>query len=149
MKLRRGGRQGGWNSGQAATEFALLVPLLVFVIFVAITFAVIGEAALAVRQLAFNGARYAAINPDLSESEIENYISSGAIGSPTITADNGSHLTVTVVPASGFGQPVTVTVAFDLTSSALVATMSGVFSALGFQQAFPATLTATQIVMSE
>src|ERR1700675_5108179 len=80
--------------GQSMAEFALLAPLFLFVVFVAITFAVIGQSALAVSQLAYNGARYAAVNPGLTNAQVQTYIKSGAIGAPSITADGGAHLTV-------------------------------------------------------
>ncbi len=128
-------------------EFALIVPLFVIIIFVAITFAIIGQAALAVSQLAYAGARYAAVNSSQSASQLQAYIASGALGSPTITG--GANLTVTVTPASGFGQPVTVTISYDLTGNPLVSSMSGLFRGLGMNATFPTTLTATQSVMSE
>ena len=129
-------------------EFALLAPLFLFVVFIAITFAVIGQSALAVSQLAYNGARYAAVNPTLTSAQVKSYILSGAIGAPSITANNGSHLTVTVTQAS-FGQPVTVTVAYDLSSNSIVSSMTTVFNGLGFHNTFPTTLSSTEIVMSE
>lgn len=130
-------------------EFALITPIFILMLFMAITFAFIGEAALSVNQLAFAGARYAAVNPALNASEVAAYIKSGHLGSPTITANGGAHLTVSVVPASGFGQPLTVTVAYDLTSNALVSQMSALFSAIGLGQSLPTNLTATQSAMSE
>jgi Flp pilus assembly protein TadG len=135
--------------GQSMAEFALLAPLFLFVIFIAITFAVIGLDALAVGQLAYQGARYAAVNPQLSAQQVQDYIESGVIGSPTITANNGAALTVTVQPASGFGQPVTVTVAYDLSGNSMVSMMSKLFKGLGFDQQFPTTLSATEAAMSE
>jgi len=128
-------------------EFALLAPLFLFIIFLGITFALIGESALAVSQLAYNGARYAAVNPALSSSQVQTYIKSGAIGSPSITA-NSSLLTVTVVQGT-FGNPVTVTVAYDISSNSLISSMSSLFSGLGFGHNFPTSLSATEVVMSE
>ncbi len=130
-------------------EFALIVPLFVTIIFVAITFAVIGQAALAVSQLAYAGARYAAVNSSQGASTLQSYIASGALGSPTITGNGGKNLTVTVTPASSFGQPVTVSVSYDLTGNPLVSSMSSLFGSLGMATTFPTTLTATQSVMSE
>ena len=132
--------------GQSMAEFALLAPLFLFVVFVAITFAVIGQSALAVSQLAYNGARYAAVNPGLTSTQVQTYIKSGAIGAPSITAGGGAHLTVTVVQA-GFGQPVTV--AYDLSTNAIVSSMTTLFNGLGFTQTFPTSLSATEVVMSE
>src|SRR6266849_6828911 len=132
--------------GQSMAEFALLAPLFLFVVFVAITFAVIRQSALAVSQLAYNGARYAAVNPGLTSAQVQTYIKSGAIGAPSITAGGGAHLTVTVVQA-GFGQPVTV--AYDLSTNAIVSSMTTLFNGLGFTQTFPTSLSATEVVMSE
>jgi Flp pilus assembly protein TadG len=134
--------------GQSMAEFALLAPLFLFVVFVAITFAVIGQSALAVSQLAYNGARYAAVNPQLTSTQVQTYIKSGAIGAPSITAGGGANLTVTVVQA-GFGQPVTVTVAYDLSTNSIVSSMTTLFNGLGFSQTFPTSLSATEVVMSE
>jgi len=135
--------------GQTMAEFALLTPLLVLIIFLAITFAVIGEDALAVSQLAYAGARYASVNSTQSATAIVAYIKSGSLGAPTITGNNGQNLTVTVTPAASFGQPVTVTIAYNLSNDALVTSMSKLFSGLGLAQALPTTLTATESVMSE
>jgi Flp pilus assembly protein TadG len=143
VRLRRAHR------GQSMAEFALMVPLFIAVVFVAITFAVIGQSALAVSQLAYNGARYAAVNPSLSTSQVSTYIKSGKIGSPTITANGGANLTVTVSRVSGSFQPVTVTISYNLKNNPLVGSMSKLFKALGFGTNFPTTLSATEIVMSE
>ncbi len=134
--------------GQSMAEFALLAPLFLFIIFLGITFAVIGESALAVSQLAYNGARYAAVNPALTSAQVQTYIKSGAIGSPSITANSGSLLTVTVVQGT-FGNPVTVTVAYDISSNSLISSVSHLFTGLGFGHTFPTSLTATEVVMSE
>jgi Flp pilus assembly protein TadG len=141
-------KSGTRSRGQAMVEFALLAPLFLFVVFVAITFAVIGQSALAVSQLAYNGARYAAVNPTLSSSQVRTYILSGAIGAPSITANGGSHLTVAVTQAT-FGNPVTVSVTYDLTSNSIVSSMSTLFRGIGFAQTFPTTLSATEVVMSD
>ncbi len=145
--MERGVRRD--ESGQTMVEFALLAPLFIFFIFIALTFAVIGETQLAVSQLAYSGARYAAINPDLSASAIEAYIKSGELGSPTITANSGALLAVSVEQASKFGQPVTVSISYDLSSNALVADMAALFSGLGMPQTLPTTVSATETTMSE
>jgi Flp pilus assembly protein TadG len=134
--------------GQTMVEFALLSPLFLFVVFMAITFAVIGQSALAVSQLAYNGARYAAVNPTLTSAQIVTYVKSSAIGAPSITSGGGTHLTVTVGQAT-FGNPVTVTIAYDLSSNSIVSSMTTLFNGLGFHQAFPTTLSATEVVMSD
>ncbi len=135
--------------GQTMVEFALVIPLFLLVLLASITFAVIGQAALAVSQLTYNGARYAAVNPQLSAGQVCTYIKSGSLGSPTITGSGGANLTCSCTPATGFGQPVTVILSYDLTSNALVSNMSAVFSALGLSGMLPATLGATESAMSE
>jgi len=134
---------------QTLAEFALLVPLLILIVFLAITFAVIGEDAMAVSQLASAGARYASVNPTLSASDIAAYIKSGNLGAPTITANGAKNLTVTVTQAASFGQPVTVTISYSLSSDPLVSSMSTLFSGLGVAQALPTSLSATESVMTE
>src|SRR5258707_15408256 len=94
--------------GQSMAEFALLAPLFTFVVFLGITFAVIGQSALAVSQLAYNGARYAAVNPGLTSSQVQTYIKSGAVGSPSITSGGGSSRTGAGGQAA-FGNPGTAT----------------------------------------
>jgi len=135
--------------GQTLAEFALLVPLLMLIIFLAITFAVIGEDALAVSQLASAGARYASVNPTMSASDIASYIKSGSLGAPTITGNGARNLTVTVTQAASFGQPVTVTISNSLGNDPLVSSMSSLFSALGLAQSLPTNLSATESVMTE
>ncbi len=88
------------------------------------------------------------MNPQLTSTQVQTYIKSGAIGAPSITAGGGAHLTVTVVQA-GFGQPVTVTVAYDLSTNSIVSSMTTLFNGLGFSQTFPTSLSATEVVMSE
>lgn len=136
------------RSAQTMLEFALVVPLFLFLLYILITFAVIGLYALAVSQLASAGARYAAINSDQSSSQLAAYIKSSTLGSPTITG-GGANLTVTVIPAGGFGQPVTVTVSYDLSSNVLVSDASAMFALVGLNNAVPTLLSATQSAMSE
>jgi len=54
-----------------------------------------------------------------------------------------------VQTAAGFAQPVSVTVAYDLNSNALVSMMKNTFTNLGLNTSFPTTLSATQIASSE
>lgn len=137
------------SSGQSMAEFTLVIPLFLFMLFITITFAVIGQAALAVSQLAYSGARYASVNPTLSPSQLADYIKSGSLGSPTITADDGANLTVMVTPAAARGQPLSVTVAYNLAGNALISSMSNLLAALGMSQVLPTTLSATESAMSE
>lgn len=149
VKWRRRRLAKAERNGQTMVEFALLAPLMVLFIFVGLTFAVIGETQLAVSQLAYSAARYAAVNPTLSASSIETYITSGQLGSPTITANNGALLTVNVQQATAFGDPVTVSISYDLSSNALIGGMTTLFAGLGMPQTLPTTVSATETTMSE
>jgi hypothetical protein len=68
--------------GQAMVEFALVLFVAMIVLFVAIQMAFIGQAALALGQLNYQAARYAAVNPTFGCSQLATYMSSN--GSPTI-----------------------------------------------------------------
>src|ERR1700722_2958522 len=78
--------------GQAAVEFALVLTVAMIVLFVAVQMALIGQAALALGQMNYQGARYAAVHPDAgatsvpsgsTELSIQAYMLS--VGSSTIT----------------------------------------------------------------
>ncbi len=68
--------------GQAMVEFALVLFVALIVLFVAIQMAFIGQAALALGQLNYQAARYAAVNPTFGCSQLATYMSSN--GSPTV-----------------------------------------------------------------
>lgn len=80
--------------GQAMVEFALVLFVALIVLFVAIQMAFIGQAALALGQINYQGARFAAVNQCATPSDIATYMVIN--GSPTITKGCGSKLTITV-----------------------------------------------------
>jgi Flp pilus assembly protein TadG len=104
----------GAGRGQAAVEFALIAPVLMVVLLVGVQFAIIGDAALGLGQVDYQGARYAAINPSASQLDVQSYMVSAA--SPLIAANGGAYLTTTLSPAPpcSFGNTVTVAVSFDI-----------------------------------
>jgi Flp pilus assembly protein TadG len=140
--------------GQAAVEFALVLTVAMIVLFVAIQLAVIGQAALALGQMNYQGARYAAINSSSTCAAVAAYMQ--GVGSPTVTKDGvqcgsggGVQVTMTCPSSSGgtcttraFGDPVQISLSFDATSLLF---LSPKF--LGI--AFPTTLTSTETAMSE
>lgn len=71
------------SKGQAAVEFALVLVIAMIVLFVAIQMALIGQAALALGQVNYQGARFAAVNPSDTCDQIASYMQS--VASPTIT----------------------------------------------------------------
>ncbi len=128
--------------GQSLVEFALILTLVLLVILLAIQFALIGEAALALGQMNYQGARYAAVNPNADQTAVTSYMVS--VGSPTVTTNNGANLTVTLTPntARTFGQPVTVSVVFNAAS--LVVLPNPFFGI-----SFPTQLQSTETAMTE
>src|ERR1700675_1097754 len=84
-------------SGQAMVEFALVLFVAMIVLFVAIQMAFIGQTALALGQINYQGARFAAVNQCATPSDVATYMVIN--GSPTITKTCGSQspaLTITV-----------------------------------------------------
>jgi hypothetical protein len=69
--------------GQAAVEFALVATVAMIVLFVAVQLALIGEDALALGQMNYQGARWAAVNTCATPTEVATYIA--VIGSPSVT----------------------------------------------------------------
>ena len=145
--------------GQAAVEFALVLSVAMIVLFVAVQFALIGQIALALGQMNYQAARYAAIHPgcgatscnqtagdpDVNSTAIKPYALS--IASPTIKS--GSLTTFTVNPDPGttgpdraFGTSVKVTVAYNVTSQLFLPQ-----NFLGLS--FPTTLNSIETAMSE
>ncbi|MBF6568765.1 MAG: hypothetical protein IVW54_07815 [Candidatus Binataceae bacterium] len=96
-------------------EFAIILTVALFVLVVAVQFAIIGEAALALGQANYQGARYAAVNPTANQSAVTSYILQNA--SPTISANNGAYLTTVTLNPNGsctFGNSVTLSLTFDV-----------------------------------
>ncbi|MGH7934398.1 MAG: TadE/TadG family type IV pilus assembly protein [Candidatus Binataceae bacterium] len=157
------------SSGQAAVEFALVLTVAMIVLFVAIQMALIGQAALALGQANYQATRWAAVNNCSTADDVMNYMI--AVGSPTITTNCGSHLTLTlsdvtagagafgvgagsascsspITPACGantgrtFGDQIKVSVTFDAASQLFLKSPF-----LGIT--FPTTLSSTESAMSE
>jgi len=122
------------QSGQSLVEFALSVTALLVLMLASLQLALIGNAALAVSQLAYAGARYAAINPSYNSAAVSTYMLS--IAPSTINENSGADLTISVSPASvprSFGSQLTVSVTYNLTSKLFLPT-----SFMGIS--FPTTL---------
>jgi hypothetical protein len=113
MRLSNLRRYDSSGRGQAAAELALIIPVLAVVLAVGLQFAIIGTAALALGQVDYQGARYAAVNGSASQSTVQSYMLS--VASPIISADSGKYLNSTLSPAPpcSFGASVTVSVTFD------------------------------------
>lgn len=130
--------------GQAMVEFAMVLTVALFVLLLGIQYALIGQAALAINQLAYQGARYASVNDSADQSAVASYMLQ--VGSPTITANNGQYLTITLNPNTTprtFGQTVTVGISFNASGEIFLPNpFFGVIT-------FPTTLTTQESAMQE
>lgn len=142
--------------GQAAVEFALVLTVAMIVLFVAVQMALIGQVALALGQMNYQGARYAAINLGCSDAttacgtglkSVKDYMQS--VASPTI---NFTGVTATMLcgspPTSGAcatrqqGDAVQISVTYDCTSNLVLPK-----NFLGIT--FPTSLQSSETAMSE
>ncbi|HZO81407.1 MAG TPA: hypothetical protein VFB33_06895 [Candidatus Binataceae bacterium] len=124
------------SRGQSATEMAMMSLVAAALIAVALQGAITLNRGMAVRELAYQGARYAAANPNYDSSTVISYIRRSV---PSALA-NGE-LDVTMSPSSAprsQGSAVSITIAFTGSTVAIPSVIS-----------FPATVSATDIAMSE
>jgi Flp pilus assembly protein TadG len=160
-------------SGQAMVEFALVLFVALIVLFVAIQMAFIGQAALALGQINYQGARFAAVNQCATPSDVATYMVIN--GSPTITktcgsqspaltitvSDNGTSLgtgtpsqcsgtftpTTTCTTPRSFGDSIQVSVSFNTASVIFLSKSTTNPNFFGIP--FPTQLTSQETAMSE
>jgi Flp pilus assembly protein TadG len=152
---------GGLKRGQAAVEFALVLTVGLMILVVAIQMALVGETALALGQVNYQGARYAAIHQCATASDVAAYMTS--VASPTLVGSNcGANMMVTLTDVYGsnsasgscaspgcegtprtFGSQVTVSVAYTIPASQMF--LPNPFLGISF----PTTLSSTEAAMSE
>jgi Flp pilus assembly protein TadG len=165
---RRGGgnRTGLRTRGQAAVEFALVLTIAMIVLFVSVQLALIGHASVALGQMNYQGARYAAVHPTATVSDVAKYMV--RVGSPFVTKNCGSSLTITMIekdkdglnPSASpavtgscgaptnlgatrpFNSQVTVNISYDAASQLVIPNPF-----LGIS--FPSTLTSSESAMVE
>jgi hypothetical protein len=158
-------------------EFALVLFVAMIVLFVAIQMAFIGQTALALGQLNYQAARYAAVNPTFGCSGVISYMQ--ASGSPTLVGTvttvsgcgtaGGCTPPTTNTPGSGvsicmnctaastgnpeacnarnFGDAVQVSLAFDVTSRIFLSKNTSNPNFFGIP--FPTMLSSKETAMSE
>jgi len=147
--------------GQAAVEFALVLTVGLIILVVAIQMALVGETALALGQVNYQGARYAALHQCATAADVAAYMTS--VASPTLSGQNcGANMAVTVTDINGsnsasgscgapgcagtprtFGSQVTVAVVYTIPASQMF--LPNPFLDISF----PATLSSSEAVMSE
>ena len=133
--------------GQAMVEFGFIATLAIILLLIGIQLAVIGQADLAVGQLAYFGARYAAVNYTQPTSNVVSTMMSNA--SPTISKYlTAGQITVTCTnpadctPPRQMNQTVTISISYDASKNlVLPKTFMGL--------TFPTTLSASETMMSE
>ena len=134
MKMRR---------GQAIVEMAIVMPILAFVMVLAVQFAILGSAMLALNQVTYEGARYASFSQTAAQATVYNYMLS--IGSPTITSNGGTNLSVrlspSATPRTSFS---TVTVSSSFNAKSFIVVPNPFFGVN-----LPTTLTSTESAMVE
>ncbi len=139
-----GGRRRRFKRGQSAVELALIVPLVLVIMLVGVQFALIGQAALAVSQASYLGARTAQINAALTSATLKTAISNQM--SPTIS---GATVTLTAANTANCGPPRTfgcqfsVAITYDASSRIFLPsnTLLGI--------TFPTNLSFTESAMTE
>jgi Flp pilus assembly protein TadG len=152
---------GGITRGQAAVEFALVLSVGLIILVVAIQMALVGETALALGQVNYQGARYAAIHQCATASDVAAYMTS--VASPTLVGSNcGGNMVVTLTDVNGsnsssgscaspgcdgtprtFGSQVTVSVVYTIPSSQMF--LPNPFLGISF----PTSLSSSEAAMSE
>jgi hypothetical protein len=123
-------------SGQSFTEMTMMTLGAAAVIVTALQGGIVLSRGIAVRQLAYQGARYAAANPGYDSSTVINFVMQSVP-----SALSRGQLNVTMSPESSpraQGSPVSITVAFTGSTVAIPSVI-----------AFPATVSATDTAMSE
>ena len=134
--LRASGR------AQSAVELAFVLPVVLTVMVIGVQFAIIGAASLALGQVNYQGARYAAINASATQDAVKTYMLS--VASSTISANSGQYLTATLSPAPPctFGTAVTVSLSYD---AAHLLALPNPFLGISF----PTTLTSSESAFCE
>ena len=135
-------RVKGAGRAQSAVEFAIALPILLVTLLVGVQFAIIGAASLALGQVNYQGARYAAVNTSATQSAVTTYMLS--VAAPSIKANSGKYLTATLSPAPpcAFGSSVTVSLSYD---AAHLLALPNPFMGIRF----PTTLTSSESAFCE
>jgi Flp pilus assembly protein TadG len=126
----------GAHRGQSYVEMVFTVMGISVVIITAIEGSIVLNRGMAVKQLAYQGARYAAANPGLDSTTVLAYV---AQAEPKVLQQGAIHVTMnpSTTPRA-LGSAVSVSVSFTGPTMAVPSVIS-----------FPATISATNIAMSQ
>ncbi len=105
----------GFRRGQAMVETSYLILTAVFILVALIQGAILWSRSMAVVDLAYQGARYAAVNPSYDSNTVIAYMLQ--IAAPEISQNSGNQLSITISDSGtprAAGTPITVTVVYTL-----------------------------------
>src|SRR6266446_258381 len=147
-------RARAFRRGQAMVEFALIATLSMVVLLIGIQFAIIGQAALAVTQASYLGARAASVNSSLTSNSLQAAIAnqmSPTISGATVTLTNTTDATCTAGPGGtrSFGCPINVTVNYDASSKLFLPSQWTMLGSHTSVISFPTNLTSSESAMTE
>jgi hypothetical protein len=141
---------------QAMVEFALVLILAVIVLFGSVQLALIGQLALALGQMNYQGVRYAAVSPDcinertpcgLSNQSITQYMLS--VASPTIVSITNANANALKVNYSNVTNPGVKRLAGDTVKIACILDISSKIFLPNLGLPFPTSLTHTEQAFTE
>lgn len=130
--------------GDSIVEMTFLVTVGAMIMVVLAEGAIICSRVYVVTQLAYEGARYASVNPSYSAATVASYVKQ--LAPPNVDSNSGNQLAVTVSPSSvprPTGSNVKVTVSYTFPTPFLMTLPSE----LGVSM--PKTLTASNTAMTE
>jgi len=121
-------------------EVAFVLPIILLLMLGVIQVILIGSSALAVNQAAVSCARYASLNPTLTQPGLDTYLKS--IASPLINDAKLQTVALTPAPTRATGSALSVTVTYDLTGKLFLARSF-------FGITFPTQVSVTETMTSE
>jgi Flp pilus assembly protein TadG len=137
-------RAPSWlGRGQAMVEFAMIASLVIAIVIGGVQSALIFNAYLALSDLTYQGARYAAVNPGYTPTDVQTYMQS--IASPVLMDNSGGNLSITISPnvtPRAYGQSLTISVQYSLANKIVLPNPF-----LGIS--FPTSIGFTETAMSE
>jgi Flp pilus assembly protein TadG len=117
----RGTRALAGRAGQAMVEFAMMSPILMVIVALAVQFAIMAQSALALSELASTASQYAARNASADQSAVTTYVKSAA--SPSLMSNGGADLSVGLSPTATPRTPgtsLTVTISYKTKSKIIL-----------------------------
>jgi hypothetical protein len=124
-------------------EFAMMAAVAMVILAVAAQYAIIGDIAISLRQMNYQGARYASANESVGSAAVKTYMLSVGAG---VFNNNSSNLNVSMSPTASrsLGTQLTVTSTFTVPNSVIV--LPNPFMGI---VTFPTQLSSTMVMSSD